>query len=55
VGAVFQLGRGEGFEQRDRRPATVGGAREQVIQIVGAARQAEAAQLATQGRGGDRG
>ena len=53
--AVLELGGGERLEERDRRPPIFGGAREQVIQIVGTAREAEAAQLATQGRGGGRG
>ena len=49
--AVLELGGGEGFEQRDRRPAIFRGAGEQVIEIVGDAREAEAAEVTTQGRG----
>ena len=55
VRAVLELGGRERLEQRERRPAILGGAGEQVIEIGGGAHEAEAAQVTTQGRGGGRG
>ncbi|MGQ0737141.1 MAG: hypothetical protein ACT4QD_26280 [Acidobacteriota bacterium] len=54
-GAILEFGRGERLEERDGRPPILGGAREQVIEIVGAPGEAEATQVITQGRGDGRG
>ena len=49
--AVLEFGAREGFEQRDRRPAVLRRAGQQVIEIIGHAREAEPAEVTTQGRG----
>jgi hypothetical protein len=47
--AVLQFGAREGFEQRDRGPAVLRRAGQQVIEILGDAREAEPAEVMTQG------
>jgi hypothetical protein len=54
-GAVLEFGGRERFEERDGRPAVFGRAREQIVEVVGDAGEAQATQVITQGRWRGRG